>query len=165
MDWDQIVKYREEVGDKLATLRLEKGITGRDVSRALSVLEEGGKSKGTISRIEHGSQTITTDVLMVYSELLGKSIADLVTIDETLESVLTDPMDKMNQEYREMAVSVLNALWSQYCMIYEKPKRVNVPRFVLVDTEEMDHLGKDEQREVLAFIAYYKLLQKKRSKK
>lgn len=161
MTWDQIVTYRRKLGDKMARLRIEKGFTGRDISKAFSILEEGGKSKGTISRIENGEQVISTDVLKIYSELLGVPIAELVNIDDDLDVVLTGTLDKMDAEYREMAVSVMNTIWERYCIQHEEPKRGKTDRFVLIDMENGTDLREEEKREIAAFIAYYRVLQKR----
>lgn len=124
MTWKEITDFRKEIGFRLGRLRLAKGLTGQDVADALQVMQEGGKSVGTVSRIENGNQAITTDVLKIYAELLGTTVADLVTSDEVFTPEMIETMGSMNAEYREMAIVVLNAVWQQYKARYKKEQIV-----------------------------------------
>ena len=65
--------YQQEIGDVVAHLRAEKGMTQSELAKAL------GSSQPTINRIESGNQNVSLDMVKKLSSALGSPILSVNT--------------------------------------------------------------------------------------
>lgn len=63
------MNYREEIGSELQTLRVQKGLTVRELAEA------SGVHFSNIAKIENGKYNVSVDILGKVAEALGYKLA------------------------------------------------------------------------------------------
>jgi transcriptional regulator with XRE-family HTH domain len=71
-------KVRLLLGKRVRDLRLEQGLSGTDLARAM------GKSRGFVSDLERGCLNVTLETLNLVAEALGHDECDLLTFPKRI---------------------------------------------------------------------------------
>lgn len=75
---------KEQLARRLRAARIDRGLTQADVARAL------GLHRPTISEIEAGRRSVTSEELYEFSRLLSVPVADLLSASSTTDSAAID---------------------------------------------------------------------------
>lgn len=100
--------YKIKLGLRLRRLREDRNLSIKTVASMV------GCSTATISRIENGEQTVTTDFLVAVSEMYDTPLSKLVNVDESITPEMANAMLQMDAEYNRLIEAVFNTIWERY---------------------------------------------------